>query len=146
MNPQGKFFWLSLDPLQGEQTPLLCTFTLSIFATSIFAKEVICHKAMWPERLKKIIITSWQFSVWQFGSNKLKCIPSYWWCYWWLYRADGWSTTISTKSWFFILKHTMLEEKEAMGLKVTDLNLNFPQNFGTSIKGHVTICQEHTTV
>ena len=47
---------------------------------------------------------------------------------------------ISTTSWFFILKHTMLEEKEAMGLKATDLNLNFPQNFGTSIKGHVDQC------
>ena len=53
---------------------------------------------------------------------------------------------ISTKSWSFILKHTILEEKEAKGLKGTDLNLNFPQNFGTYIKGQVTTCQEHTTV
>lgn len=35
----------------------------------------------------------------------------------------------------------VLEEKEAKGLKGTDLNLNFPQNFGTSIKGHMTTYQ-----
>ena len=55
-------------------------------------------------------------------------------------------TMICPKSWFLILKHTTLEKKEAEGPKGAELNPHFSQNFGTSVNGHVTICQEHTTV
>lgn len=55
-------------------------------------------------------------------------------------------TVIYPKNWFLILKHTKLGEKEAetKGLTSSKLNLHFPQNFGTSTNGHVTVGQGHT--
>ena len=46
-------------------------------------------------------------------------------------------TKICHKSWFLILKHTTFEEKEAEGLKGTELNPHFKKNFETSIDEHV---------
>ena len=46
-------------------------------------------------------------------------------------------TKICPKSWFLILKHTTFEEKEAEGLKGTELNPHFQHNFEISINEHI---------
>lgn len=48
---------------------------------------------------------------------------------------------IIEKSWFLILKPTILEFKEAEVLEGTELNLYFPENFVTSINGHVKLAK-----